>query len=334
MKPDFCCLSLTDKCMLKCRMCFSWKSVTREEHPSLKQYKNFISKLRELVDDKFAINFVGGEVLLFKGFLDLVKFSVEKGFLANTASNSWLIDEDMARRMGDSGLNEISLSLDSLNETTHDYLRGRKGAYRRVMDSIDFLNKYSPNTKIGICSAIYDWNLNELIPLLEWVNNNDKIRSIFFLAPKQPNYTEVEQEWWKGKYGYLWPNETEKACCFIDKLLKMKLTDKGSKIGNTFPQLETFKLYFQYPERFVKKAKCNLDKALFVNAMGDILLCFRSAVLGNIKNENNIKEIWYSDKANEVRKGIALCQKTCHFLLNLFFEGEYPFRLVNSSSGN
>lgn len=329
MKPDFCCLSITDRCMLKCRMCFTWQNVTVENHPSLEQYKNFLSEFRGLVDDNFIISFVGGEALLFDGFFDLVKFSVGKGFLANTASNSWLIDENMARRIGDSGLNEISLSLDSLNEATHDYLRGVKGVYRRVMNAIDFLSKYSENTKIGICSAIYDWNLNELLSLLDWVNNNDKIHSISFLAPKQPNYTGIDKEWWKGKYGYLWPKDAGKACSFVDEVLKIKATDKGYKIGNTSQQLEAFKLYFGDPGRFVKKSKCNLDKTVFVNAVGDILLCFRSEILGNIKEGANIREIWYSDRANEVRKKIDLCGNTCHFLLNLFFEGDYPFGLTN-----
>jgi len=52
--------------------------------------------------------------LLFKGLLELVKFSIDKGFSANIASNGWLIDEEMAKRIGDSGLTEINLSLDSL----------------------------------------------------------------------------------------------------------------------------------------------------------------------------------------------------------------------------
>lgn len=91
------------------------------------------------------------------------------------------------------------------------------------------------------------------------------------------------------------------------------------------PQLEVFKLYFRHRERFVKKAKCNIDNAVLMNAMGGILLCFRLDMLGNIKNGAGIREIWYSDRANKDREKIVLCGNACHFLLNLLFEGDYPF---------
>ncbi|MDP3041947.1 MAG: radical SAM protein [Candidatus Omnitrophota bacterium] len=324
IKPGFCCLGITNKCMLKCRMCFKWQNDAIEEnHPTIEQYKNFISNFRALVDDDFKIHFGGGEALLFDGVLDLVRFSVEKGFLTNIASNGWLINEDMAKRIGDSGLNEINLSLDSLNEDTHDYLRGVKGVYRRVMRSIKYLSKYASDTNIAICSVIYDWNLDELMFLLDWVMNNDKINSIFFLVPMQPNSTGVDKGWWEGKYAYLWPKDEEKAEVFINELIKIRTA--GRKIGNSLEQLEAFKLYFRYPDKFVKKTKCNLDKAVHISAVGDIFLCFRRDILGNIKDGDNIREIWHSEAAGEVRQKIANCKDNCHFLLNCFFEGDCSF---------
>ncbi len=90
IKPSFCSLGVTNKCMFKCRMCYKWQDATREESPTLTDYKNFISNLRELVEDDFKIHFGAGEVLLFDGVLDLVKFSVEKGFSTQIAK--WLGD--------------------------------------------------------------------------------------------------------------------------------------------------------------------------------------------------------------------------------------------------
>jgi hypothetical protein len=139
----------------------------------------------------------------------------------------------------------------------------------------------------------------------------------------QPNSTGVDKEWWKGEYGYLWPKDIEKACFFIDTLIKIRVS--GSKIGNTLAQLEAFKLYFRYPGRFVKKTKCNLDKAVHVSAVGDIFLCFRRDILGNIQDGDDIRKIWYSSAANGVREKIKACRDNCHYLLNCFFEGDYPF---------
>ncbi len=323
-KPGFCCLGITNKCILKCKMCYKWQNdITEEEPPTIEHYKKFISDFRDLVGDNFIINFGGGEALLSNNVLDLVKLCIDKGFLTNIASNGWLIDEAMAKKIALSGLNEINLSLDSLNENTHDYLRGVKGVYRRVMSAIEHISKYCKNTKIGICSVIYDCNLDELLPLLEWANNNDKINSIFFLAPMQPNSTGLEKEWWKGQYSYLWPKDPDKACAFVDKLLGLGKT--GYKMGNTIPQLEAFKLYFHSPESFVKKTKCNLDRAVHVSAIGDVFLCYRKNILGNIKDGDDIRDIWNSYMAADVRQKISACKDNCHYLINCFFEGDYPF---------
>ncbi len=327
LKPRFCCLGITDKCMLKCRMCYKWMAGVSEVRPAVSEYNSFLSNLRELVDEGFTVNFVGGEVLLFDGFFELVKFSSQKGFLTSITSNGWLIDEKMAERIAASGLTEINLSLDSLNGVTHDYLRGVNGVYSRVMKAIKYLNRHCKETRVRICSAIYDWNLGELPALTEWVLNDDALSSISFLAPKQPSSTEVEKQWWKGKYSYLWPKDSDKACFFIDKVLKFK-DYYGSKIGNTVVQLETFKFYLRAPDKFMKQGHCNLDRAVHVNAAGDISLCFRSDPIGNIRNGDDIRDLWYSGKAETVRKKINACRENnCHFLLNLFFEGKYPFGL-------
>ncbi|MDP3041335.1 MAG: radical SAM protein [Candidatus Omnitrophota bacterium] len=326
IKPGFCCLGVTNKCMLKCRMCYKWKDNIQEVYPSLGQYKKFISNLRGIADGKFIINFGGGETLLFEGLFDLIKFSIKKDFLTNTISNGWLIDEEMAMRIADSGLHGINLSLDSLNEDTHDYLRGVKGSYRRVMNAIDYLNKYCKNTKVGICCVIYDWNLDELLSLTGWVISNDMLSSIIFMAPMQPNSTGVGNEWWKGEYGFLWPKDINKACFFIEEVLKFKV-NFPHKIGNTVAQLEAFKLYLRSPAKFVKKGKCNLDRAVHVSADGYLFLCFRWGALGNIKNGDDIRELWQSIKAKDVRQNIAKCKNNCHFLLNCFFEKDYPFGL-------
>lgn len=317
IKPEFCCLAVTNRCMFKCRICYSWQNSSAEECPTLEQYKVFLSDLRELADDNFVINFAGGEALLFDGLLDLVKFSFSKGFKTSIASNGWLIDEQMARKIADSCLHEINLSLDGLNENTHDYIRGRKYAYNRVMAAIENLAEQSKSTKVCISCVICAWNLDELLPLADWAVNNDKINSIYFLAPMQPNYTEIEEAWWKGKYNYLWPNNnTDKACRIIDKLVKSK-TLYPRQIGNQISQLEAFKSYFLSPGEFVKK-KCNAYRALHVNAAGNIALCLRGSPLGNIKTCDNFKELWYSDRAQEVRQHAADCKENCHFLLNCF----------------
>jgi len=45
------------------------------------------------------------------------------------ATNAFLIDREMAKKVSDSGLGTIVISLNSLDEQAHDDLKGIKGSY-------------------------------------------------------------------------------------------------------------------------------------------------------------------------------------------------------------
>ena len=100
----------------------------------------------------------------------------------------------------------------------------------------------------------------------------------------------------------------------------------NSKITNQICQLEAFKLYYQSPDRFVKNTKCNMDRAIHVSSCGDIFLCYRHPLLGNIQIDN-LAKVLDSEKDDQIRQDISNCKDNCHFLLNCFFKNDYPFRL-------
>ena len=89
--------------------------------------------------------------------------------------------------------------------------------------------------------------------------------------------------------------------------------------------VSAFKKYYTNPLQFVKKSPCNMDRAVHVSATGDIYCCFRWGKLGNIEKDF-IPEMWHSSEANAVRDDIKTCDDNCHFLLNCFFEKDYPFQ--------
>ncbi len=115
LKPGFCCIGIVDTCMLKCQMCQKWKEDSGTvgiAQPTTEQWKTFIRQLRDLVDKDFEIDFGGGEALMRPDLLELVSYAKNLGFRNAIASNGYLINEDMAKRIVDSGLDNIVLSLD------------------------------------------------------------------------------------------------------------------------------------------------------------------------------------------------------------------------------
>jgi MoaA/NifB/PqqE/SkfB family radical SAM enzyme len=257
-----------------------------------------------------------------EGLLDIVRFAADKGFKTNIATNAYLIDEDMAKRIADSGLSTINISLDSIKESTHDYLRGVKGVYESVMKAIEYLDKHCPKLQKGICSVIYEINIDDIIELTEAVEKDNRLDWIYFMAAMQPNNTKPDSEWYKREFSYLWPKDINKVHFVINRLIELK--NRGYKIVNHTAQLKAFKSYFVNPQKFVKTAQCNLSRALHISSVGDVFICFQWDKLGNIKSDR-LKDLWNSDKAEVVRRNISRCRRNCHFLVNCFFEGDFPF---------
>lgn len=326
--PAFCCFGIVDECMFRCQMCEKWKedrTVKERVELSYDVWERAIYSLKKIVPDptSFVINFGGGEALLRTDLLRLVACANKEGFITNIASNGWLIDESMAQRIADSGLCSINLSLDSVRPEIHDSLRGTEGATEQVFRAIDILRSFSATLEIGICSVFYEKNYRYILELTKWVQKNPKLNWIVFMAAMQPNNTELDPEWIRGEYGALWPKNRVRMMLLITYLKWLKWW--GWKIQNPVYQLDAFIHYFWNPRRFVKSSPCNMDNAIHVSATGDIYLCFRHAKLGNIATDS-IADVWCSERAQKARSEIYACKDNCHFLLNCYFEKEYPFQ--------
>lgn len=327
IKPGFCCFGITDRCMLRCKMCRKWEDdiyvKNPQESPTIEQWNQCVSDLAQMVDFPFELDIGGGEALMFEGVLDVVRFSVDEGFNTSIASNGYLIDENRAARIADSGLKAISISMDSLNEETHDYLRGIPGVYRRAMNAIEYLYRHCNGIYINLCCVFYEFNQDSILDLVHWANKNNKIGSINFMAAMQPNNTALLEDWWHSDFGFIWPKEPQKTAQIIQEIINLKLN--GYKIGNPISQLRAFQAYYLNPNKFVKRKQCNLGRCVLVSSVGDIYLCYDFEKIGNIKKDRLI-DMWYSEKADEVREDISRCAKNCHHLINCFdeFEKDYP----------
>ena len=320
--PIFCCFTLTDECMLRCQMCQKWKEDVfikpGRRKMEFDDWKKCAISLREIATDDFIINFGGGEVTLVPWLFEIISFCKNIGFKTNIATNAFLLDKTMVKKIASCGLDYINISLDSLDEQTHDSLRGVNGVYKKVMEAVELIDKYASNTKVSICSIIMKPTLNGMLELIEWAQFSDKIDMIYLMVLMQPNNTVPEQQWWtKEEWGDLWPDDYGKAEKVLDKIIDLK--QKGYNICNPVEHIQAFKAYFQDPDKFVKKNACHIDRAVHISSVGDVFMCYQQECLGNLHN-GDLKMFWMSEFANKVRNSIKKCQKNCHFLLNCNFE--------------
>jgi len=319
-KPRACYIHLPDYCFMRCKMCTFWKNKVILPPISLKQWEYFFASLKNFLGGAITISIGGGEFFTYRDSFTLIKMIDDLGFKTNVTSNGYLINYSIAKKIAESNLQHIGISLDGFNSQTHDYLRGRSNSFTRVMNAIRYLRSSSSKLIIGIMTIIMEKNKDEIIPLVQWVQENKDLNYINFQAIMQPFGEAPDTGWYrKDNYKEFWPHDIDKICNMLDSLIKLK-GSAFSKIGNPIPQLETFKKYFKDPENLIRKNPIcsSIDYGISIDYYGGIHLCESYNIIGDIFHD--FRETFYSIGAQDVRKQIISCKKNCHMLVNCMQE--------------
>lgn len=329
--PKACIILLTLGCKLKCKMCHLWRNdESNLVKPSLKEWLGFIDSLGAMSEAGFNVIFGGGEPLLFpETVTELISSCHQKGFRTSLATSGYFLDRDMANRLISAKLDYIALTLYSLEQKTHNFLRGMPDSHERLLQAIEYLDglRGSLPLEIAIDTVIMAPNLKDILELARWVDRDDRLRSIFFQAVVQPFHSRPQEEWHKSaEYSFLWPPDTDQAEGVIDELIKLKKDNSAKgrdKINNPVSQLELFKSYFRKPQDFIKKFSCNVTSGdvFTVSPDGNVNLCPYLEPIGNIRT-GDIKDIWHSQEAYQRRQEMAACKQNCHHIINCWYEEE------------
>ena len=62
-------------------------------------------------------------------------------FYVYVTTNGWFMTQDIANKLADAGVNRVSVSIDSMDEDTHDNFRGRKGFWKRALNALEMVQK-------------------------------------------------------------------------------------------------------------------------------------------------------------------------------------------------
>lgn len=124
----------------------------------------------------------GGEPLLRKDIFDIARCGTDKGLRMVMAPNGTLITEDMARKMAESGIRRISISLDGSTREIHDRFRGVDGAYDGALNGITMAKKAGIEFQIN--TTITQTNLEEIPKILKLAEKLGAVaHHIFLLVP-------------------------------------------------------------------------------------------------------------------------------------------------------
>lgn len=314
--PHTCLLTVSNACPMRCMMCDLWQA--EDARIDTATFKKITDELA--AGGTREMHLIGGETFSDSGIFEMIRYAADKDIRVVATSSGFPIDAELSRKIGESGLSFLNLSIDSLDETVHDKMRGRQGAHKRVMQAAEHMREHAPDTELAVNTIISKVNYSGLPALTRWVHEHDCFSQIYFMAVMKPFASDLGDDWYLSERGQkLWPQDSAKLNNVLDELIRMK--NDGFSIGNSVGQFEVYKRYFNAPDRPARDGFCPLDtRAININAHGDAYICFFKEKLGNIR-ENSITDMWNSSTAQSVREEISGCRQNCELVLNCYFEG-------------
>jgi len=230
-KPKYCCWVLNYRCMFKCKMCYIWETEHFDMETSIEEKKRFVDSLVGFVSNDFEFHLSGGEPLLEENICELIAHIEKAGFKSNLVTNGWLVDKGMARNLAKSGLQSLTFSLDGVTAKTHDTLRGKEGSFDRIIHAIDMIKEKNIKLSTSVIMLINELNIDEVLPLADWIEGNSNVDMISFQVITQPFSRARDDTWFKkGGDAFLWPRDLRKTETIMDSLRKRR--NSGAKIGN------------------------------------------------------------------------------------------------------
>ncbi|MBU1863703.1 MAG: radical SAM protein [Candidatus Omnitrophica bacterium] len=324
----FCNLLITPCCNLDCKMCYigrSSKEKKKHFHAhglSIKEWRWIIHSLHLLGNKNMRVYFSGGEPLLWKGIFNLIAFAYRKGLFTMIGTSGSSLHYYTLQRILASGLNFLELSLDSHDAAIHDYLRGKKGIHKRLMNAATWLHMKKKDLEIGISCVISKVNLAGLLSFVDTIERDDRFSSIYFQALVQPYDSPPQKEWYRLKeFSFLWPDDKEALNYVFDELIVRK--QKGnSKIGNSPEQLRLYQYYYNNPEDINRVKTCTLDaSAITINWLGYVSYCDYLGPLGNVK-DFHLEQLLTSTMSDIRKQEIKQCQIYCNSVGNIMIQPE------------
>ncbi len=162
---------ITDQCNLRCSMC----GVCELEHArsagkelSTGEWFSVIDAAQRL--GTMLVSISGGEPLLRADLCDLVRHARSRDMGVHLCTNGTLMTTELARRLHDSGVSVVSVSLDSPHAAAHERLRG-KDTFAPAVEAIRLLREFAPDTRVGINCLITRQNCKTMAEMVEFAES-------------------------------------------------------------------------------------------------------------------------------------------------------------------
>ena len=284
----------TYRCQMRCRMCNIWRN------PSDAKKEITPNELEILPQFKFA-NITGGEPFQREDIEDIVEVMFRKAPRIVISTSGWHEERilKLAQRFPNIG---IRVSIEGMEET-NDGLRGRKGGFERGYRLLKTLKE------MGIKDIGFGITLSNL--------NHGDLMQLYGLS-KELGLEFATAAFHNSYYFHKEDNlisEKEAVNADIEKLINALLRENHPKCW--------FRAFFNlgrinYINGGRRMLPCEAGSTnFFIEPYGEVYPCnglepnIWKQSMGNIRDFKTFDELWFGEKAQQVRAKVRCCPKNC-----------------------
>jgi radical SAM protein with 4Fe4S-binding SPASM domain len=294
----------THRCNLSCKHCYSNSGAIQENELTTEEALEVVDQLADF--GVTALAFSGGEPLCRKDFFEVASHSAKRGLYVSVATNGTLLTEENVKKLKQTKINYVEVSIDGATAQTHDSFRGVPGAFDKAVAGLKTC--VEANLCACIATTATKSNLAEMPGILDLAEEIGVERFTYF------NFVPTG----RGKMHYdqdLSPEEKEQLMLYL-----LDRMSRGYKVTilTTAPQLARVAIQCQSPGdeatmsmahmQTVKVSKKAIPLADFIGGcgagrlycslspQGDVHPCvFFPVNVGNLKREK-FEDIWLNSK--------------------------------------
>ena len=234
-------------CNLHCKMCYVRKSMEEvRQQGGLLSGKEWLEYARQAREEGLLYPLLtGGEPFLHADFQEIHSGMLDMGLQVSINSNGTMIDESMAKWLGQHRPVRINLTLYGAGEEAYQNLCGDGDAYNRMRRAVEWLKQYGVPVKFN--TSITSENVNDLEEIINYAKSVDspiQVATYMFppvrrdaqmigynnrLSPEEAALARVKADWLQGDPRWFL-GQTERFRQFIPvtgEMLKKQSTRPG-----------------------------------------------------------------------------------------------------------
>lgn len=139
-------VEISSICNYRCQSCLLGTQSRSRQMMSLSQFQDIISEAKP---DYLVITGIG-EALLNKDLCGMIRFAKKKKIIVKMDTNGLILTKEFSKRILSTGLDYLSVSLDTLNEQIYNTLTRTSGNLPKVLNNLSSLIEYKKKNKIHI----------------------------------------------------------------------------------------------------------------------------------------------------------------------------------------